>query len=951
MTKKHFLAVAMAVLMAAGSLFAQNNPKREFRSAWIATVSNIDWPKQKGTSAAIVSQQKADLVTMIDRMKELNMTTVCFQVRSMCDAMYKSSYEPWASYLTGTRGLDPGWDPLAFAVEECHKRGIEVYAWVNPYRWASSGDSNTWNTEFDQEVKNKGWLITNGTFTVLNPGLPETREHIVKVCKEIITNYSVEGLIFDDYFYPVGGTSEKSDAPDYALWKSSNSDMTIGDWRRDNVNKMVRDVYNMVQETRPEVRFGIAPPGTAGASASKYGLSMCPAGYDGQYTSLYSDPLYWMANHIVDYMSPQVYWHNDHSMAKFGPLANWWYGCAAKLKNVHCNMSVNIYDLIQSMGYQADLGNTEAHYKEHATNIKQSRQYAASNGVKAFGSNLYSIQYLCGSFKAHGDYLAQNCFQTKALVPVVDWKQAKSYNAVTNLAYTDGKLSWDPVTDGKTTIRYSVYAIPTSVSEKAAMANDGDGFDAKYLQGVTYLPNFAISSNQQVGHWYAVCVYDGYGNEHPAAITDFDYNGPEPGADGEFYGSEGTLTVKSIWSRTVENGGISFTGGIGNLNRAFCAVGDYVYIAGRESNSSTAAAYLRKINGTTGEIIGDIKLGVEASGELYPCNDVIKDQSGNVCITNLTANAQTTPLRVHLVNIETGALTEIASLKITKTIPAGTYRIDHAAILGDVLSGDFAIYAAVSSTASVVRWTFTGGKQTNEEVSTVTKLYPETATDFGSAPRVVPVTSYSYFIDGSNIAWSRYVFSSGTLQDSFTEKASIAPTSFWANGGTFFTLNKKYFITYSSADQQEGFKFNVAYSTNKNMGFDTMNYLWTLPRSGMGTVASGTGQASADYVQVNDATIRIFYYIPGVGINAYDLVDSAVSGVEETVAGGVTISAAGNIVKVSEAAQNISVYNMMGAQVASVNNAAELEVNAPAGIYIAVASVNGKSYKQKVVLK
>ena len=103
MTKKHFLAVAMAVLMAAGSLFAQNNPKREFRSAWIATVSNIDWPKQKGTSAAIVSQQKADLVTMIDRMKELNMTTVCFQVRSMCDAMYKSSYEPWASYLTGTR--------------------------------------------------------------------------------------------------------------------------------------------------------------------------------------------------------------------------------------------------------------------------------------------------------------------------------------------------------------------------------------------------------------------------------------------------------------------------------------------------------------------------------------------------------------------------------------------------------------------------------------------------------------------------------------------------------------------------------------------------------------------------------------------------------------------------------------------------------------------------------
>ena len=213
-----------------------------------------------------------------------------------------------------------------------------------------------------------------------------------------------------------------------------------------------------------------------------------------------------------------------------------------------------------------------------------------------------------------------------------------------------------------------------------------------------------------------------------------------------------------------------------------------------------------------------------------------------------------------------------------------------------MLSGDFAIYAAVSSTASVVRWTFTGGKQTNEEVGTVSKLDPETATDFRSAPRVVPVTSYSYFIDGSNIAWSRYVFSSGTLQDSFTEKASIAPTSFWANGGTFFTLNKKYFITYSSADQQEGFKFNVAYSTNKNMGFDTMNYLWTLPRSGMGTVASGTGQASADYVQVNDATIRLYYYVPGIGINAYELEDTTVSGIEENVASEISVIVAGNTI-------------------------------------------------------
>ena len=158
-------------------------------------------------------------------------------------------------------------------------------------------------------------------------------------------------------------------------------------------------------------------------------------------------------------------------------------------------------------------------------------------------------------------------------------------------------------------------------------------------------------------------------------------------------------------------------------------------------------------------------------------------------------------------------------------------------------------------------------------------------------------------------------------------------------------------MTYSSADDQEGYKFTVASSTSKNMSFDTMSYMWTLPKEGVGSQNSGTAQASVDYVQVGEDKVRVYYYVPGAGICAYEIKDSAASGVEETVAGGVTISAAGNIVKVSEAAQSIGVYNMMGAQVASVNNAAELEVNAPAGIYIAVAMVNGKSYKQKVVLK
>lgn len=128
-----WLYLAMMLMISAGNIKA-DVVKREFRSAWIATVANIDWPKQKGASASVIAQQKSDLIAYIDQMEAMNLTSICFQVRSMCDAMYKSSYEPWSSYLTGTRGADPGWDPLQFVVDECHKRGIEVYAWVNPYR-------------------------------------------------------------------------------------------------------------------------------------------------------------------------------------------------------------------------------------------------------------------------------------------------------------------------------------------------------------------------------------------------------------------------------------------------------------------------------------------------------------------------------------------------------------------------------------------------------------------------------------------------------------------------------------------------------------------------------------------------------------------------------------------------------------------------------------------------
>ncbi len=511
---------------------ADTYPKREFRGVWFTTVWGNDWPSNPGTSNQ--STQKAELLKYIDALEDLNISTICFQVRGMSDAMYQSStlpdglQIPWSQYLSGTnnRGVSPGWDPLAYVVQECHNRGIEVYAWINPFRWANG--STEWTTTYDKTIKNKGWLMSNGTTTVLNPGIPEVRQHITYICKDIISRYGIEGIIFDDYFYPNGGTPETSEAPDYTHWINSGTSLSFGDWRRQNVDLTIESIYNMIQETRPEVRLVAGPSPLAGASASKYGLTLWPNGYDNQYSTLYSDPLSWMDKRIVDMMATQIYWHRDHKLAPYNTITDWWYSLA-KHFDLHNCVSMNVYDFETTMSNQADLGKTTAHYDEHVANILASREYAAKYGVKSTGVNFYDTRHLVSvksgyDYQEHGQYLRDNCFQRKSITPEIHWKNTPIYNAVNNLAYSSGTLSWTaaPIPTGAhslTTIRYTVYAIPNSVSYEAASTDDG--FSVEYLQGITYSPNYTLSSDKRSGYWYAVCVFDGFGNEHAPAIYNY----------------------------------------------------------------------------------------------------------------------------------------------------------------------------------------------------------------------------------------------------------------------------------------------------------------------------------------------------------------------------------------------------------------------------------------------
>lgn len=485
-----------AVLLAIAALPMSSGVKREVRSVWMATVWALDWPSSTSSTTA----QKNEMVKYLDVLQKNNFNAVYFQVRTMSDAFYKSSYEPWSSYLTGTRGKDPGWDPLAFVVEECHKRGMECHAWVNPYRFSTGSN---WSTAQDQALKSAGMLLAytksdGKTTTILNPGLESVRKRIVDVCKEIISNYDVDGLVFDDYFYPEG-IPVTSSAGDYDLWQESGASMTFGDWRRNNVNQMVADVYKMVQQQKPYVRFGISPAGaacTSAAVAAKHGIDRCPVASDWQYDGIFSDPVAWLEAGTIDYISPQLYWKTNHKTNPFGPMTKWW-SYVAKHFGLHHYASHSISFLNSS--------NTTSDWEEIGKQVQFSRDYTEN---EAPGAVFYSAAYVTGKKQSgFGEWLQVNKFQNKALTPAIDWKKSDLEKVqVSALSKRATVLSWAGVDN----VRYSVYAVPESVNVETLDSN----IPAEYLLGVSYKTTYTMPDDKKSGYNYAVCVLDRYGNEY-----------------------------------------------------------------------------------------------------------------------------------------------------------------------------------------------------------------------------------------------------------------------------------------------------------------------------------------------------------------------------------------------------------------------------------------------------
>ncbi|MDP2271861.1 MAG: family 10 glycosylhydrolase [Archangium sp.] len=286
--------------------------ERELRGVWVASVLNLDWPASNNLS---VDAGRASLTVLVDSMADAGLNALFFQVRPESDALYPSTLEPWSRFLTGTQGQHPGWDPLDELLRLAHARGLEVHAWVNPYRGLQSSTVTTAANHVTRTLASAA--ITYNGAVVMNPGEPAVRRHVEAVVSDLLERYDVDGLHFDDYFYPypdMNGTPFP-DSATYAGYTADGGTMNLGDWRRDNVNTLVREVMGIVTNDHPTVRFGISPFGIWRSNMPVPGLDA--------YSVISCDAPTWMANGWVDYLTPQLYWR-EGSAQDYSTLASWW---------------------------------------------------------------------------------------------------------------------------------------------------------------------------------------------------------------------------------------------------------------------------------------------------------------------------------------------------------------------------------------------------------------------------------------------------------------------------------------------------------------------------------------------------------------------------------------------------------------------------------------------------
>ncbi|WP_073059109.1 family 10 glycosylhydrolase [Fodinibius roseus] len=393
-------------VMSQAEMEAEGFPEipREFRGVWVATVANIDWPSEPGLP---VDEQKEELLNLLNRASAMNMNAIIFQVRPAADALYNSPYEPWSYFLTGKMGEapDPYYDPLQYVVDEAHKRGLELHAWFNPYRAGHPADTSTISS--DHISKKKPNLVHQfGDYQWLDPGLADVQEHSRRVILDVVERYDIDGVHLDDYFYPYPSYADGKEFPDSLSWHQAleeGTTMSRDDWRRNNVDGFIRQLYTDIKEVKPEVKFGISPFGTW-----RPGHPERTGGFDA-YKQLYADARFWLREGWVDYFSPQLYNRIDKVIRPFPVILQWW--SEQNLKNRH--IWPGLYTGKSSGGNGWPV--------EEITG----QVYIARGQPNVTGSVHFSMQSMMDENASLVRHLAAGPYAEPALIPASPWLDSK----------------------------------------------------------------------------------------------------------------------------------------------------------------------------------------------------------------------------------------------------------------------------------------------------------------------------------------------------------------------------------------------------------------------------------------------------------------------------------------------------------------------------------------------
>ncbi|SEC15779.1 Uncharacterized lipoprotein YddW, UPF0748 family [Maribacter dokdonensis] len=466
-------------------------PKREFRGVWVATVVNIDWPKNGNDSA---EKQKTDFLKILDFYERENYNAVIVQVRAAGDAFYQSDYAPYSRFLTGEEGTAPKWntDVLEWMINETHERGMEFHAWLNPYR-ATFDENFEVLSETHDYCTHPEWIVHYGKKNYYNPGLPEVRNHFSNIIAELVTNYDVDAIHFDDYFYPYKVLNEVFD-DSVAFKMYAQEHQKLDDWRRSNIDSLVRQSHETIKSIKPWVQFGISPFGVWKNNSTDPKGSDTKAGQT-TYEDLYADPLLWMEKGWIDYLAPQVYWSMDLSVASHRKIVDWW------AKN---NYNTNLY---VGNGPYKIRNNSDKAWEEKKELPMQLE--LARNTPQIQGNIMFSAKSLMTDKDDVVEYIHKKYYKKPALNPISSL--AKNHTVKTpklvSASKNDTELSLE-FNDLKN-IRFAlVYSSGIRVK---------DTYDIKKLRSKIYVENNNTSLNipldQLKKKYNAISFIDVYGKE------------------------------------------------------------------------------------------------------------------------------------------------------------------------------------------------------------------------------------------------------------------------------------------------------------------------------------------------------------------------------------------------------------------------------------------------------